>query len=58
MGDNLPFSKDSRVYGPLPLALITGKVVAKGYPVFSLLFDGFAPFQRVENNMKPASRPG
>ena len=33
LGDNLPESRDSRVYGPLPLALITGKVVAKYWPL-------------------------
>ncbi|KAF2863072.1 LexA/Signal peptidase, partial [Piedraia hortae CBS 480.64] len=27
-GDNLTWSRDSRMYGPLPLALITGRVVA------------------------------
>jgi inner membrane protease subunit 1 len=27
-GDNLPASRDSRIYGPLPMALIRGKVVA------------------------------
>ncbi|KAL7625154.1 hypothetical protein AAE478_004369 [Parahypoxylon ruwenzoriense] len=29
VGDNLPWSKDSRDFGPLPMALIKGKVVAK-----------------------------
>ena len=33
LGDNLPESRDSRVYGPLPLALIKGKVVAKVLPL-------------------------
>ncbi|KAI9711852.1 MAG: hypothetical protein M1820_001997 [Bogoriella megaspora] len=27
-GDNLKYSRDSRMFGPLPLALIRGKVVA------------------------------
>ena len=27
-GDNLPYTRDSRTYGPLPMALITGKVIA------------------------------
>lgn len=31
-GDNLPASRDSRNYGPLPLALVTGKTVAKVFP--------------------------
>ncbi|KAI5362514.1 putative peptidase S26A, signal peptidase I, lexA/Signal peptidase-like superfamily [Septoria linicola] len=28
-GDNLLYSRDSRTYGPLPMALIKGKVLAK-----------------------------
>ncbi|KAG8408495.1 hypothetical protein J3459_017574 [Metarhizium acridum] len=32
VGDNLPASRDSRQFGPLPLALIQGKVVAKVLP--------------------------
>ncbi|TVY52153.1 Mitochondrial inner membrane protease subunit, partial [Lachnellula suecica] len=31
-GDNLAYSRDSRHFGPMPLALITGKVVAKVFP--------------------------
>jgi hypothetical protein len=31
-GDNLPWSKDSRDYGPVPLGLIKGKVVARIQP--------------------------
>ncbi|KAI9738001.1 MAG: hypothetical protein M1834_009371 [Cirrosporium novae-zelandiae] len=31
-GDNLPYSRDSRHYGPVPLALIRGKVIAKIFP--------------------------
>ncbi|KAK8067084.1 hypothetical protein PG997_013831 [Apiospora hydei] len=30
VGDNMPWSRDSRDYGPLPLALIKGKAIAKG----------------------------
>jgi hypothetical protein len=29
LGDNLSGSRDSRIYGPIPLALVMGKVVAK-----------------------------
>ncbi|CZT24881.1 related to IMP1 Protease, mitochondrial [Ramularia collo-cygni] len=29
VGDNLPHSRDSRMFGPLPLALIAGKVIAR-----------------------------
>lgn len=32
LGDNLAESRDSRVYGPIPLALVRGKVVAKLLP--------------------------
>ncbi|KAK2002032.1 LexA/Signal peptidase [Colletotrichum falcatum] len=33
VGDNLEASRDSRMYGPVPLALIGGKVVAKALPL-------------------------
>ena len=32
LGDNLSESRDSRLYGPLPLALIKGKVIARVFP--------------------------
>lgn len=32
LGDNLSESRDSRSYGPVPLALIKGKVAAKVAP--------------------------
>ncbi|KZF26654.1 LexA/Signal peptidase [Xylona heveae TC161] len=32
VGDNLPHSRDSRMYGPLPLALIKGKVLGVLFP--------------------------
>lgn len=32
-GDNLEWSRDSRTFGPLPLALIKGKVIATIWPV-------------------------
>jgi inner membrane protease subunit 1 len=28
-GDNLPHSVDSRRYGPIPLAMVNGKILAK-----------------------------
>lgn len=31
-GDNLDWSRDSRVFGPVPLALVKGKVVALLWP--------------------------
>ena len=33
LGDNQPESRDSRFYGPLPLGLIRGKVIAKYWPL-------------------------
>jgi len=29
VGDNLKYSRDSRMFGPLPLALIKGRVIAR-----------------------------
>lgn len=31
-GDNSSYSTDSRVYGPLPMGLIKGKIIATVYP--------------------------
>ena len=44
-GDNLPESRDSRTYGPLPVGLIKGKVIAKVWPL------GEAKW--IENNLQP-----
>ncbi|KAI0872892.1 peptidase S24/S26A/S26B/S26C [Hypoxylon argillaceum] len=49
VGDNLPWSRDSRDFGPIPLALIKGKVIAKA------CLDGWNPmnwFTRFENGLK------
>ncbi|KAI0814615.1 LexA/Signal peptidase [Xylaria sp. FL0064] len=55
VGDNLPWSRDSRDFGPIPLALIKGKVVAKGS------LTGLNPlnwFTKVENGLeKPMNSP-
>lgn len=32
VGDNMPYSRDSRHFGPLPMALIRGKIIAKVLP--------------------------
>ena len=32
-GDNQAHSRDSRLFGPLPLALIKGKVIARVFPL-------------------------
>ncbi|KAK3945073.1 hypothetical protein QBC46DRAFT_372674 [Diplogelasinospora grovesii] len=44
VGDNLTASRDSRLFGPVPLALIRGKVIAKIKP--------FAEFKWIENPLK------
>jgi Signal peptidase, peptidase S26 len=39
-GDNLPFSKDSRVYGAVPEATLKGRVLARVYlPSIRLTLD-------------------
>ncbi|KAF2970034.1 hypothetical protein GQX73_g3495 [Xylaria multiplex] len=49
VGDNLPWSRDSRDFGPIPLALIKGKVIAKG----SLTgLNPFNWFTEVENGLQ------
>lgn len=42
VGDNLPFSRDSRQFGPVPLAMITGKIVARVWPLSSVGWMGGA----------------
>ncbi|TBU48154.1 peptidase S24/S26A/S26B/S26C [Dichomitus squalens] len=32
-GDNLAYSRDSRVYGPVPLGLVKGRLIAKVWPL-------------------------
>ncbi|GFZ51861.1 hypothetical protein JCM24511_09629 [Saitozyma sp. JCM 24511] len=44
-GDNMSNSTDSRMYGPVPLAIIKGKVLARVYPNFKWLDD---PIREVE----------
>ncbi|KAI2633885.1 LexA/Signal peptidase [Xylaria nigripes] len=55
VGDNLPWSRDSRDFGPIPLGLIKGKVIARGS------LSGLNPmnwFLNVENGLrKPADEP-
>ena len=41
-GDNLPESRDSRTYGPLPLGLIKGKGTAKVWPLHDMKWLGNA----------------
>ncbi|KAI1108622.1 peptidase S24/S26A/S26B/S26C [Nemania sp. NC0429] len=49
VGDNLPWSLDSRDFGPIPLALIKGKVIAKA----SLgSWNPFTWFTRLENGLQ------
>ncbi|KAI1332096.1 LexA/Signal peptidase [Xylariaceae sp. FL0255] len=49
VGDNLPWSRDSRDYGPIPLALIKGKIIA------TVSVDSWNPinwFTKVENGVQ------
>lgn len=45
-GDNLPWSRDSRQWGPVPLGLVTGKVIARVWPPTS--------YSRITNSLEPA----
>lgn len=47
-GDNLDNSRDSRHYGPVPLGLIKGKVVARVWPDPKWFESGLRPAQDVE----------
>ncbi|KAI1406554.1 LexA/Signal peptidase [Hypoxylon fuscum] len=50
VGDNLPWSRDSRDFGPLPMALVRGKVVTK------ISINGWWPsgwFSKVESGLQP-----
>lgn len=49
-GDNIPESIDSKVYGPVPLALIRGKILAR---VFWPPKWFKSPFVRVEFDDEP-----
>ncbi|PWN93178.1 LexA/Signal peptidase [Acaromyces ingoldii] len=44
-GDNLGNSTDSRIYGPVPLGLVQGVIVAKVWPRFSWLGNNIRPAQ-------------
>ncbi|OKP10732.1 Mitochondrial inner membrane protease subunit 1 [Penicillium subrubescens] len=45
VGDNLPWSRDSRNFGPVPLGLINGKIVARVWPPSKM--------EWVRNTMQP-----
>ncbi|KAI0898099.1 LexA/Signal peptidase [Annulohypoxylon nitens] len=52
VGDNLPWSRDSRDFGPLPMGLIKGKVISK------VVVKGWWPFDwftKVESGLHPVS---
>ncbi|KAK4669684.1 uncharacterized protein QC763_205125 [Podospora pseudopauciseta] len=55
VGDNLPASNDSRIFGPVPLGLIRGKVIASMEPSFTR--GPFANFEWVRNPMKKTEPP-
>ncbi|KAI8070423.1 mitochondrial inner membrane peptidase complex catalytic subunit [Gongronella butleri] len=42
-GDNLSNSTDSRSYGPVPMGLIRGRVIAKAWPEFRWIGNGMTP---------------
>lgn len=44
MGDNLSASRDSRFYGPIPLALVQGKITHRIWP--------WGERKRIENNLR------
>ena len=48
-GDNMAWSRDSRFYGPLPMALIRGKIVAAGTGPFNLIWMGRDQLREVED---------
>ncbi|SPO06894.1 related to IMP1 Protease, mitochondrial [Cephalotrichum gorgonifer] len=53
VGDNLAVSRDSRQYGPIPLALVRGKVLATLFP-FKWMEN---PLKKVDPNNDPPSSP-
>ena len=40
-GDNYPLSNDSRIYGPVPMGLIQGQLVAQIWPELKWIGNGF-----------------
>jgi inner membrane protease subunit 1 len=54
VGDNLPYSRDSRHFGPLPKALIKGKVIARVLPLSDRKWI-VNEFQPVEGNRGASS---
>lgn len=54
MGDNMKWSRDSRMFGPLPLGLVKAKVIGKlstldKYSWSTLRDDGLKPAQFYED---------
>ncbi|PMD46193.1 signal peptidase-like protein I [Hyaloscypha variabilis F] len=48
IGDNLPWSRDSRHFGPMPMGLIKGKVIAKVLP--------WSERKWIENGLQPIEK--
>lgn len=48
-GDNLPWSRDSRNFGPVPLGLVNGKITAVVWPPRRMRW--------LENPLQPAKLP-
>lgn len=57
VGDNLPWSRDSRDYGPLPLALIKGKLVSRAEINGFNPMKWFTPMPKGLVSVKPPSSP-
>ncbi|KAI5310063.1 hypothetical protein KEM55_001837 [Ascosphaera atra] len=50
IGDNLPWSRDSHMYGPIPMGMIKGKILAKAKTPFG--------WERIPNSLEPAQFAG
>ncbi|KAL3423286.1 mitochondrial inner membrane protease subunit [Phlyctema vagabunda] len=49
VGDNMSSSSDSRIFGPVPMALILGRITAKVFP--------FSERRWIEDGLVPVGRP-
>lgn len=55
-GDNLPYSRDSRTYGPMPMALIKGKIIATSDAVFSKNWKWFSDYDQLVSQAEIENR--
>jgi hypothetical protein len=54
-GDNPTHSLDSRQYGPVPLALVKGRVLAQVWPTFKVMSGPEKPANNLGNKAKLAA---